>query len=94
METKKLVPYNLYLHAEHVEKLKKMAGYRKVSSFVREAVSTLLDGKTEYSAGYNRALKDVVDVINNCREIDIIAIRGKYLADILISEVDALEKTQ
>ena len=92
METKKLVPYNLYLHAEHVEKFKAMAGDRKVSSFVRDAVSAMLDGKTEHSAGYNRALKDVAEVINNCREIDVIAIRGKYLADILISEVNTLEK--
>ncbi len=92
METRKLVPYNLYLYADHVEKLKKMAGDRKVSSFVRDAVSTLLDGNTEYSAGYNRALKDVIDVINGCKEIDVIAIRGKYLADILIDEVQGMEK--
>ena len=88
---KKLVPYNLYLHAEHVDKLKKMAGDRKVSSLVREAVSTLLDGKTEYSAGYNRALKDVAKVVNNCKEIEVIAIRGKYLADVLIDEINLLE---
>jgi hypothetical protein len=88
---KKLVPYNLYLHAEHVDKLKKMAGDRKVSGLVREAVSTLLDGKTEYAAGYNRALKDAAKVINNCREIEVIAIRGKCLADVLIDEVSALE---
>jgi hypothetical protein len=88
---KKLVPYNLYLHAEHVDKLKKMAGDRKVSGLVREAVSTLLDGKTEYAAGYNRALKDAAKVINNCKEIEVIAIRGKYLADVLIDEVSALE---
>lgn len=92
METRKLVPYNLYLYADHVEKLKKMAGDRKVSSFVRDAVSTLLDGKTDHAAGYNRALKDVADVINGCKEIDVIAIRGKYLADILISEIKTLEK--
>lgn len=88
---KKLVPYNLYLHAEHVDKLKKMAGDRKVSGLVREAVSTLLDGKTEYAAGYNRALKDAAKVINNCKEIEVIAIRGKYLADVLIDEISTLE---
>lgn len=88
---KKLVPYNLYLHTEHVDKLKKMAGDRKVSGLVREAVSTLLDGKTEYAAGYNRALKDAAKVINNCKEIEVIAIRGKYLADVLIDEISTLE---
>jgi bisphosphoglycerate-independent phosphoglycerate mutase (AlkP superfamily) len=88
---KKLIPYNLYLYSEHVEKLKKLAGQRKASSLVRDAVSMMLDGKDEYSAGYNRALKDVAEIINQCKEIEVIAIRGKYLADVLIDQIEALE---
>jgi bisphosphoglycerate-independent phosphoglycerate mutase (AlkP superfamily) len=88
---KKLIPYNLYLYSEHVEKLKKLAGQRKASSLVRDAVSMMLDGKDEYSAGYNRALKDVAEIINKCKDIEVIAIRGKYLADVLIDQIEALE---
>ena len=88
---KKLIPYNLYLYSEHVDKLKKLAGQRKASSLVRDAVSMMLDGKDEYSAGYNRALKDVAELINQCKEIEVIAIRGKYLADVLIDQIEALE---
>jgi len=88
---KKLIPYNLYLYSEHVDKLKKLAGQRKASSLVRDAVSMMLDGKDEYSAGYNRALKDVAEIINQCKEIEVIAIRGKYLADVLIDQIEALE---
>lgn len=89
---KKLIPYNLYLYSEHVDKLKKMAGQRKASSMIRDAVSMMLDGKDEYSAGYNRALKDVADLVNQCKEIEVIAIRGKYLSDVLIDQIEALEK--
>ena len=89
---KKLIPYNLYLYAEHVDKLKNLAGKRKASSMVRDAVSMMLDGKDEFSAGYNRALKDVIEVVNKCDEIEFIAIRGKYLADVLIDQIEGMEK--
>jgi hypothetical protein len=94
MTDKKLVPYNLYLYTEHVDKLKKMAGQRKASSLIRDAVSMMLDGKDEYTAGYNRALKDAVSFINSCKEIEHIAVRGKYLADILADGINAMEKTK
>ena len=92
MTKKNLVPYNFYLHTEHVDKLKKMAGQRKASSPIRDAVSMMLDGKDEYSAGYNRGLKDAIEIIDGCKEIEVIAIRGKYLADILVDQINGLEK--
>jgi hypothetical protein len=91
---KKLIPYNLYLYSEHVDKLKKMAEKRKASSMVRDAVSMMLDGVDEYSAGYNRALKDAVSVIDSCKEIEHIAVRGKYLSDVLAEQINAMEKTK
>ena len=91
---KKLIPYNLYLYSEHVDKLKKMAGQRKASSLVRDAVSMMLDGKDEYSAGYNRGLKDCIALVDSCKEIEHIAVRGKYLADILADGINAMEKTK
>jgi hypothetical protein len=91
---KKLIPYNLYLYSEHVDKLKKMAGQRKASALVRDAVSMMLDGKDEYSAGYNRGLKDCIALVDSCKDIEHIAVRGKYLADILADGINALEKTK
>lgn len=91
---KKLIPYNLYLYSEHVDKLKKMAGQRKASSLVRDAVSMMLDGKDEYSAGYNRGLKDCIALVDSCKEIEHIAVRGKYLADILAEGINTMEKTK
>lgn len=91
---KKLIPYNLYLYSEHVDKLKKLAGQRKASSLVRDAVSMMLDGGDQYSAGYNRALKDVVSLVDSCKEIEHIAVRGKYLSDILAEQINAMEKTK
>jgi len=91
---KKLIPYNLYLYSEHVDKLKKMAGQRKASALVRDAVSMMLDGKDEYSAGYNRGLKDCIALVDSCKEIEHIAVRGKYLNDILADGINAMEKNK
>ena len=91
---KKLIPYNLYLYSEHVDKLKKLAGKRKASSMVRDAVSMMLDGSDQYSSGYNRALKDAVSVVDSCKEIEHIAVRGKYLSDVLAEQINAMEKTK
>jgi hypothetical protein len=71
-----------------------MAGQRKASSLVRDAVSMMLDGKDEYSAGYNRGLKDCIALVDSCKEIEHIAVRGKYLADILADGINAMEKTK
>jgi predicted transcriptional regulator len=92
MTQKRLVPYNLYLHEEHVDKLKKLAKKRQASSMIRDAISMMLDGKDQYTAGYNRGLKDATEVVDKCREIEMIAIKGKYLADVLIDQMKALEK--
>jgi hypothetical protein len=69
-----------------------MAGQRKASSLVRDAVSMMLDGKDEYSAGYNRGLKDCIALVDSCKEIEHIAVRGKDLADILAEGINAMEK--
>jgi len=89
---KRLVPYNVYLHAEHVDKLKQMAGKRQASSVVRDAISMMMDGKDTYNAGYNKGIKEAIKLIDGCKDIQMIAIGGKYLADILIDQLEGLEK--
>ncbi len=89
---KKLVPYNLYLHIEHVEMLKKLAAERKASSLIREAISMMLDGKDEYSSGYNRALKDAAEEVQKCKQITFISISGEPVADILSNRIIKLTK--
>lgn len=81
----KLVPYSVYLPVEYHDKIKELAKKRQASSTVRDAICMIIDGDDSYKAGYNKALKDAVAVVKACKEIEVIAIRGKYL-DNLISE--------
>jgi hypothetical protein len=87
---KNLVPYSVYLPVEYHEKIKELAKQRKASSTVRDAICMILDGDDSFKAGYNKALKDAIKVIDNTKEIEHIAVRGKYLNDMLADQLKQL----
>lgn len=88
---KKQIPYSVYLPVEYHEKIKELAKERKASSTVRDAICMILDGDDSYKAGYNKAIKDVTRVIRSCKEIEIVAVRGKYLDILLVEQVEQLK---
>lgn len=90
METK-LVPYSVYLPREYYDKIKELAKERKASSVVREAIMMIIDGNDEYKSGYNKALRDAIKVIDNNKDVGIVALRGKYIADVLADDINQLE---
>ena len=87
---KKQLPYSVYLPVEYHDKIKELAKERKASSTVRDAICMILDGDDSYKAGYNKAIKDASRVIKSCKEIEVIAIRGKYLDNLLIEQLEQL----
>lgn len=87
---KNLVPYSVYLPVEYHDKIKELAKQRKASSTVRDAICMILDGNDSYNAGYAKALKDAIKVIDACKEIEHIAVRGKYLNDLLADQLKQL----
>jgi bisphosphoglycerate-independent phosphoglycerate mutase (AlkP superfamily) len=76
---------------EYHEKIKELAKERKASSTVRDAICMILDGDDSYKAGYNKAIKDVTRVIRSCKEIEIVAVRGKYLDVLLVEQIEQLK---
>jgi hypothetical protein len=88
---KNLVPYSVYLPVEYYEKIKELAKERKASSTVRDAICMILDGDDSFQAGYNKAIKDAIREIDALKEIEHIAIRGKYLNDLLANQLKQLE---
>jgi hypothetical protein len=87
---KNLVPYSVYLPVEYHAKIKELAKQRKASSTVRDAICMILDGNDAYSSGYNKALKDAIKVIDSTKDIEHIAVRGKYLNDVLADQLKQL----
>ena len=91
METKKLVPYSVYLPVEQFDKLKAAAKDRKAASIVRDAIAMMLDGNDLFTSGYNKGIKDAAKVIYDCEEAQMIAIKGKDLGALLAEKIDLLE---
>ena len=91
--TKKLMPYSVYLPMEYYDKIKHLAKERKASSMVRDAIVMALDGNDEFKSGYNKGVRDAIKIVDACKDIEMIAIRGKYLSDLLAEQLSGLEKT-
>ena len=91
--TKKLMPYSVYLPMEYYEKIRDLAKERKASSMVRDAIMMALDGNDEFKSGYNKGVRDAIKVVDACKEIEMIAIKGKYLNDVLAEQISGLEKS-
>jgi hypothetical protein len=58
---------------------------------VRDAICMIVDGDDTFKSGYNKALKDCIKEIDTIKEIEHIAVRGKYLADVLADQIKELE---
>lgn len=89
--TQVMRPYSLYLPEEYILRIKEIAKERKAATFVREAIISALSNEDNFTAGYNKALRDAAKLVDGCKEIEVIAIRGKYLADVLIEQIKELE---
>lgn len=91
METKKLIPYSVYLPIEQHIKLKEYAKQRKASELIRDAVNMLLNGLDLYNSGYNKGVADAAKVIYEAEEAQMIVIKGKDLGALLAEKIDLLE---
>ena len=88
---KKLIPYSVYLPVEYHDKIKVLAAQRKASAMVRDAICMILDGDDAFKAGYNKAQKDCIRQIDEVKEIEHIAVKNKYLNDLLSDNIKSLE---
>jgi hypothetical protein len=88
----KLIPYCLHLPQDQIKKIKKKAKSREASKFIRDAITVALDATDEFSSGYNKALMDACAIINNSQEAKMIAIKSRYLCDILNEKIGKLKQ--
>ena len=92
MDTKKLIPYSVYLPLEHHNKLKELAKQRKASVLIRNAIGMLVDGTDAFTTGYNVGIVDAAKVIYECEEAQMIAIKGKDLGVVLSERIEELKR--
>ena len=91
MEAKKLIPYSVYLPVEYHSKLKAVAKERKASAMIRDAIMMILDGDDAYKGGYNKGVRDAAQVVYECEEAQMVAVKGRDLGAILTERINELE---
>jgi len=91
METDKLIPYSVYLPKELHKKLKALAKDRKASELIRNAIQMIIDGNTAYNSGYNKALKDVIQVVISDDYAMVISVHNKAIGLRIIDDIKTLE---
>jgi len=92
MTEENLVPYSLYLPRDQINKIKQMAKSRKASAFIRDALTMALEKGDQFTTGYNKGLRDACKVIQETKETEMIAIKGRTISEILIEQIHMLEE--
>jgi len=87
----KKVPYSVYLPPELHSKLTAIAKTRKASELVRNAITMIIEGNDAYNSGYNQAIRDAAQLVYDCEEAQMVAIKGKDLGSILTHRIEGLE---
>jgi hypothetical protein len=87
-----LIPYSLYLPRKQINQLKEMAKNRQASSFIRDALIMALEKNEPFTSGYNKGLRDACKVVQETKEVEMVAIKGKPLSEILIEQIHMLEE--
>jgi len=92
MVERKLRPYSVYISEHHYQQLRKAAKKREAASLVRTAIEMILDGKDQFTAGYNKGLDDATKVVFDCPESQMVAVRGRDIGMHLSEQIQDLKK--
>jgi len=90
MEAKRLIPYSVHLREDIYLKLKEAAKGRKATSLVRDAITMMLEGDEAFSGGYNKAIRDMIGIIQEDHWSSVIGVQGTTIAEHLTKELDAM----
>ena len=91
---KRLIPYSLYLPEHMYMLLKSKAKNRQASTMVRDAVTMILEGNDQFTAGYQQAGKDVLRLIESNKTLNSIAFDGLSMAEMIFDEVENLMRSK
>ena len=88
--SKRLIPYSVHLTPEIYAQLKELAKERKASKMVRDAIAMIISGNDEFTSGYNKGLRDAMDLIHKDELAGTVSVNNKRIADHLIDQIEGL----
>jgi predicted DNA-binding protein len=91
METKRMIPFSVYLPSDMHQAMTEIAKGRKASSMVREAISMLINDMDVYDSAYKTALGDCIHQVNQDSLLTSISCDGETLAKRVKNIIDLLQ---
>lgn len=88
--SKRLIPYSVYLSEEVHVALKEKARSRQASRVVRDAITMILEGSDQFSSGYKAGLRDAMNIIHQNESASIVSVNDRKIADHLIDQIEQL----
>jgi predicted transcriptional regulator len=79
----KLIPYSIHLRPDIHAKLKEVAGKRKASELIRNAITYYLQNEETYKAGFNDGYNRAMEEVQNHPVAKSIGWRGEPLSELL-----------
>ena len=90
-ETRKLIPYSVYLPKEYHDRISLLAKERKASKLIRDAIMIMLDGGDDYKSGYNQGIRDAIELVNKMTELSNFSYKGTTMDELVIGQIEQLE---
>jgi hypothetical protein len=87
---KRLIPYSVYIPVELHAQLKELAKERKASGVIRGAIEMILTGQDVWQSGYRKGIQDAAQVVYECPEAQMVAVKGRDLGAILTERIKEL----
>ena len=93
METpKRLVPYSVHLPEDIYLKMKKAATERKASGMVRDAIVMMIEGNDVYNSGYNKGVRDSMNIVKQNEGAKSISYGGQTIAESIVADLEFMIK--
>lgn len=93
MDKQRLIPYSVYLPPDLHAQMKEVAKTRQASRLIRDAVAMILAGSDAFKSGYIKGIRDAAQVVYDCQEAQMVAVKGKDVGAILTERILELEST-
>ena len=87
---KRLVPYSVHLREDIYLKLKEFAKDRKATALVRDAITMIVEGDDAFNGGYNKAVRDIMAVIEQDQWCKAIGVDQVTIAEHLNKTLDQM----
>lgn len=88
--TKRLIPYSLYLSEDMHAQLKIKAKNRQASSMVRDAITMILEGNDHFTSGYKQAITDSLRAVAANEIINSVSLNGVNMSEVISDELKEL----